>query len=287
MILQKSHSWECNKKMLFFILLIFFTFSFLATGCEGAEAYVGGELGPVEVILSVDENGKVSVTGGFSPEASFGLGPVDLKIGVQKTLELTKSSPFTLFIVYQYEDGDIYIESYDIGEEFVVKFSGNEKIAEIQGDSDSIIVVVTGAHSINSQDKLNESSMNQESVFSDNLSITKNSNISAEQFIIQYYNEISNENYQTSWAMLSEHFKKNYNSSGFQPYVDWWNTVETAEVLSVNTKSQNTDAVTLFVEMKYYYKNGQIDTYDLMEFVIVPFSDTWQIDDASLISGNP
>jgi hypothetical protein len=107
------------------------------------------------------------------------------------------------------------------------------------------------------------------------------------KIIHEYYSNISSGNYQKSWSFLSKHFKDTYNSSGYQPYADWWCKVRDVEVLSANVENQDSNSAQLSVELKYYYQNGQIDTYDLMSFTLVTDSsnDSWLINDAHLIKG--
>jgi hypothetical protein len=112
------------------------------TGCSGAQIYVGAEAGPVDVTVAVDNNGKVSVSGGIAPKFKVGLGPIQLKVGVQQTLELTKEKPFTLFVIWEDENGEIQREDYEIGKAFHIIFTQNELIQEIQGDNNSVIVAV-------------------------------------------------------------------------------------------------------------------------------------------------
>jgi hypothetical protein len=114
----------------------------LLAGCAGSQVYVGAEAGPVEVTVAVDQNRHISVSGGVSPKFKIGLGPVELKVGIQQTIELTKEKPFTLFIIWEDESGELQREEYVIGKAFHVKFTQNELIQEIQGENNSVIVVI-------------------------------------------------------------------------------------------------------------------------------------------------
>lgn len=107
------------------------------------------------------------------------------------------------------------------------------------------------------------------------------------QFVQDYYSFISSGDYQKSWSMLSQHFKDTYNASGYQPYADWWSKVKAVEVLSANVENQDSNSANLSVELKYYYQNGQIDTYDLMSFTLVFDSgiNDWLVNDAYLVKG--
>jgi hypothetical protein len=109
---------------------------------DNGQVYVGAEAGPIDVIISVDNNGKVAVSGGIAPKFKVGLGPVELKVGIQKTIELTSERPYYLFVIWQDETGEVQREEYEIGKTFHVIFTQNEQIQEIQGNNNSVIVVV-------------------------------------------------------------------------------------------------------------------------------------------------
>ena len=108
-----------------------------------------------------------------------------------------------------------------------------------------------------------------------------------EEFIHNYYATINAQNYQKSWSMLSAYFKQKHNSTGFQPYVDWWKTIQEVKVLSTHIESWGQYSATLSVELSYYYQNGKVDTYDLMRFKVIWDDNTnqWLIDDAELVRG--
>ena len=111
-------------KLLFTTLLISILF---LSGCGTSQVYVGAEAGPVDVTVAVDNNGKVSVSGGVAPKFKIGLGPVELKVGIQQTLELTKEKPFTLFVIWEDENGEIQREEYEIGKVFHIKCNSHRK----------------------------------------------------------------------------------------------------------------------------------------------------------------
>ncbi len=125
---------------------IILTATLLLSSCSNptgsSQAYVGAEAGPVEVTVSVDNTGKVAVSGGIVPKFTIGLGPIDLKVGVQETMELTSERSYYLFVIWQDETGEVKREEYEIGKTFHVKFTQNELIQEIQGNNNSVIVVV-------------------------------------------------------------------------------------------------------------------------------------------------
>ena len=135
-----------------FLLSVIMLAALGLTGCahliDDGQVYVGAEAGPVDVAVAVDNNGNVSVSGGMAPKFKVGLGPVELKVGIQKTLELTKERPFTLFVIWEDENGEIQCEEYEIGKPFRVSFAQDELIQEIQGNNHSIIIVVRKPESL-------------------------------------------------------------------------------------------------------------------------------------------
>ena len=76
------------------------------------------------------------------PKISVGLGPIELEAGIQQTIDLTSEKPFYLFILYRDSTGEIYREEYEIGKKFKVVFSPQESVRQIQGNNDSVVVVV-------------------------------------------------------------------------------------------------------------------------------------------------
>jgi hypothetical protein len=87
--------------------------------------------------------------------------------------------------------------------------------------------------------------------------------------------------------MLTDHFINAYNSSGYEPYEDWWITVDQVDILSVAVNTLNDNDSNITVELSYYYENGQVDTYDQMSFSLVrdQSNNNWKINDAILVRG--
>jgi len=106
-------------------------------------------------------------------------------------------------------------------------------------------------------------------------------------FISTYFGTINNGDYQSAWSMLTQNFKDTHNKSGYQPYADWWQSIQEVEVLSITINSQSAGYADLSIELSYYYTNGNVDTYDLMEFTLLWDSsrEQWLIDDGRLVKG--
>jgi hypothetical protein len=126
----------------FFVAVCMLVFSGCSNPTQGVSVTGGVDAGPINVAVSIDANGRVSVSGGFAPKIQVGLGPVGLELGIQKTLELTAQKPYYLFILWEDANGQVQRDEYEIGKKFNVVFAQGEHVRQIQGQSDSIIVVV-------------------------------------------------------------------------------------------------------------------------------------------------
>jgi hypothetical protein len=103
---------------------------------------LGVNVGPVEVILNIDNEGNVSVTTGIAHKLDFKLGAVGFSVGLSQTVDFCKHKPYHLFILWEDSNGDIHRTEYEIGKKFQVKFNHKEWVREIIGENDSIIIVV-------------------------------------------------------------------------------------------------------------------------------------------------
>lgn len=126
----------------FLFLVLLFLLIACGTPTNGVEVVAGADAGPLNLTLSIDANGKVSVSGGFVPKVHVGLGPIELSLGIQKTIELTAAKPDYLFVVWKDSHGEVQRDEYEIGKKFKVTFTPQEHVQEIEGQNDSVIVVV-------------------------------------------------------------------------------------------------------------------------------------------------
>jgi hypothetical protein len=115
---------------------------FILVSCGGnpnSKAYIGAEAGPIDIKLEIDSEGHLSVAGDIVPRIDLGL--IDLKVGIEETLDLTKDKPYTLFIIWKDENGNVQREEYEIGKPFTVTVP-KKGYVQVQGDNDSVIVTV-------------------------------------------------------------------------------------------------------------------------------------------------
>lgn len=126
----------------FLIAVSIFVLSSCSNPTQGVGVSGGVNAGPFTIDLSIDSNGNVSVSGGFKPQVRVGLGPIGLQAGIQKTVELTTQRPYYLFILWEGANRQVQRDEYEIGQKFQLVFTGTEQVREIQGQSDSVIVVV-------------------------------------------------------------------------------------------------------------------------------------------------
>jgi hypothetical protein len=264
-------------------ILLLFIFVLLS-GCGNTTVSTGPSvgLGPIKIGLRLNSKGEFILDG----KASIPI-ILDEDLGAGLNWDITFSTVLNkmagksnyLVILWQDENGDIREQDFLIGQPFDITFEHDQWVRRISRAGDGNIVVNVEKQLMASIDSSPSSSAG--------MPVTNPTLPNPESFIRQYYQMITNGNYQQAWNMLSDHFKKTYNSSGYQPYADWWSTVSKIGVLSVTINSQDSNSAHLEAELSYTYTNGQVDTYDLMGYYLVfdTSSENWLIDDAKLISG--
>ena len=81
-------------------------------------------------------------------------------------------------------------------------------------------------------------------------------------FISFYFDNINTRNYTLTWSLLTDRFKNslgNSSESGYQVYVDFWNTVKKVTVIDCNFVRQG-DLCAVDATLQMVYNNGQINT---------------------------
>jgi hypothetical protein len=102
----------------------------------------------------------------------------------------------------------------------------------------------------------------------------------AEDFVRQYFQLIDQRAFSQTWAMLSDHYRQQHNPTGYQPYVDFWNTVQTVDVLTVQPIAQDQQTARLSVKLAFHFTNGTNSTQTItVSLVSEAGTGSWLIDD--------
>ncbi len=107
-----------------------------------ARLTVVGKLGPVQVGLSVDENGNIALTSGLVPRIDVSLGPVGLEIGIEDSLQIVRERPYQLVVLRQDSSGNVERLVYDMGRDFELTFDRKDWVHQIKRENESVLVVV-------------------------------------------------------------------------------------------------------------------------------------------------
>ena len=101
-----------------------------------------------------------------------------------------------------------------------------------------------------------------------------------EEFLRQYFQLIEQRAYSQTWALLSDHYRQQHNATGFQPYVDFWNTVAGVSIANAQTVSQNQQSARLQAQVTFKFTNGKSSTQTItFGLVSDAASGSWLIDD--------
>lgn len=107
-----------------------------------------------------------------------------------------------------------------------------------------------------------------------------------DQAVRSYYQLVSAERYDLTWAMLTDAFKQKFNCCApnydITGYRDWWNSVDRVEFGAVNTVSQSGDRAVVYAEIFFVMNTGQrsgVDTNPYIELVYDAALGTWRFDD--------
>jgi hypothetical protein len=101
-----------------------------------------------------------------------------------------------------------------------------------------------------------------------------------EEFLRQYFQLIEQRAYPQTWALLTTHYRQAHNSTGYQPYVDFWNTVSTVSITNPQTVSQNQQSAQLKAQVSFIFTNGKSSTQTItFSLVADAASASWLIDD--------
>lgn len=106
--------------------------------------------------------------------------------------------------------------------------------------------------------------------------------LSATEFLNDYFGLINQSNYEKSWSQLSESFKSKFNPpsrGGYTGYKNWWDTVAEIQILSSEIISDDGSNVVIDALIRFSYKDGRV-VDDHHTFLIIRNGDhDWFIDD--------
>jgi len=109
--------------------------------------------------------------------------------------------------------------------------------------------------------------------------------VEPEELIQDYYAGISDQQYDKTWLMLSDHFKDQHhccNADGSYKkaaYLKWWKTIKKVEILTTNLLEQNEGTATVEATLRYFKKRGRItDDTHTFKLVIDSSANNWLID---------
>ncbi len=101
-----------------------------------------------------------------------------------------------------------------------------------------------------------------------------------EEFVRQYFQLVEQRAYSQTWALLTAHYRQAHNSTGYQPYVDFWNTVQSVTLANVQTQSQNQQSARLQAQVSFIFTNGKSSTQTITFSLVFDAADgSWLIDD--------
>ena len=111
--------------------------------------------------------------------------------------------------------------------------------------------------------------------------------VEPEQFIQDYYTAISNQQYETTWKMLSRRFKGRFhccNSDGsykMDSYLKWWGTINKVEVLTMKVLEQNNETATVKAKLRYFFIKRKVRVVtDTHTFILVTDTENnWLIEE--------
>ena len=200
----------------------------------------------------------------------------------QSVVILGLGTMLALFVGFGMKES--FIKSFSINEEPTPSLTTSTPIKELPAPSPSIFIPTeeptpSPTSSAFTKESTPSSSVSDSSAPSDY--------ITPEKFIEEYY---GNRNYNATWLMLSDHFKRkyhDYDESGsnfnFSSYKTWWEKVEKVEILSQDLIDGNHSAVQVTVTLRYFYKEDDLapdvrkHTLDL-----IANDSSWLIDDQKL-----
>jgi hypothetical protein len=153
---------------------------------------------------------------------------------------------------YQTADDNICIDIYAPNSKLV-----NDINLPLDGKYLIEIYLPQGSQSYTINFSLNQDNNLSNNSTDKNLSSSSNDNKKAQvrQFIINYYQELNNRNYEQTWNSLSDNFKQI--SVSYSDYQKWWNSVQEIKIGNVEVISVNENDTIVKAELSYILNSGK------------------------------
>ena len=107
-----------------------------------------------------------------------------------------------------------------------------------------------------------------------------------EQAVRSYYELVSQQRYDLTWALLTDSFKQRFNccapSYNYSGYVQWWDSVNYVDFGDLRTISQNGDRAVVYAELFWVMNTGVRSGMSSNPYIEVVYDTTtsaWRIDD--------
>jgi hypothetical protein len=91
----------------------------------------------------------------------------------------------------------------------------------------------------------------------------------ASDAVFYYYSQVSADNFEITWSLLSDHYKATVNKTGFIPYRDYWASVDKVIVNNLSTVYDDGKTATIIADLVYYYHDGRVISIDQSEFGMI------------------
>ena len=109
--------------------------------------------------------------------------------------------------------------------------------------------------------------------------IRTNSRVSPDDFVRAYVAALNGRQFEQAWGYLSANYKARHNSSGYDDYVKWVNTLGQVDVQSVVIQSQTNDAAAVYTTWVYALNPGTRSETYTVQLVADQSDNSWLIDE--------
>jgi len=176
---------------------------------------------------------------------------------------------------YQTKDENICIDIYAPNNQLV-----NDINLPVDGNYLIEVYLPQGSQSYIINFSLNQNNNLTDNYNQNNLLSSSNNNEKAEarQFVINYYQQLNNRNYEQTWNNLSDNFQQI--SASYSDYQRWWNSVQEIKIGNVEVISVNQNDAIVKAELSYILNSGKIfnDEKPYIYLIRNQYTDNWMFD---------